>query len=137
MLSARRRADGQTVLAYDERKENGPFYCLECGKPVLLKMGRNRINHFAHVNLLACESDENESEAHMLCKMEIFEALRRQPNVRNVAMERRLDTNRSRLLDNSWVLQQPPKHCDELLSEILSAFHPTRRQRPSVLVSHQ
>jgi len=94
MLSARRKTDGQTVLAYDERKENGPFSCLECGDPVILKTGRNRINHFAHEYPLARHYAENESDEHRHCKMEIYRALLRHPRVRNVAMERPLGTNR-------------------------------------------
>jgi len=54
MLSARRKSDGQTVTAYFESKANAPFYCLVCGDEVVLKTGRNRINHFAHANPLAC-----------------------------------------------------------------------------------
>jgi competence protein CoiA len=94
MLCAIRKSDGQTVNAYDERKENGPFRCLECGDPVMLKIGQNRINHFAHENPIARHYAENESDDHRSCKMQIFEALKRHPNVRDVAMERPFGTNR-------------------------------------------
>jgi len=94
MLSARRQSDGQTVNAYFESKVNGPFYCLICGDEVILKGGRNRINHFAHANPLACRFAEGESDAHRKCKMEIYEALLQQPHVRNVALERSLGTVR-------------------------------------------
>jgi competence protein CoiA len=94
MLSARRRSDGQTVSAYFESKANGPFACLECGDPVILKTGRNRINHFAHENPLACRFAEGESDAHRRCKMEIYEALLRSPNASNVALERPLGSVR-------------------------------------------
>lgn len=95
MLSAKRKSDGQTVLAYDERKENGPFSCLECGDPVILRTGRNRINHFAHEYPLAKHYAENESDEHRRCKMEIYEALLRHPHASRVAMERRIgETNR-------------------------------------------
>lgn len=94
MLCAIRKSDRQTVNAYDERKENGPFRCLECGDPVILKTGRNRINHFAHENPIARHYAENESDDHRSCKMQIFEALKRHPNVRDAAMERPLGTNR-------------------------------------------
>jgi competence protein CoiA len=90
MLSARRKVDGQTVLAYDERKENGPFCCLECGDPVILKTGRNRINHFAHEFPLARHYAENESDDHRRCKLEIYQALLRHPNATHVALERQL-----------------------------------------------
>lgn len=94
MLSARRTADGQTVTAYLESKRNGPFACLECGDPVILKTGRNRVNHFAHENPVARHYAENESDLHRRCKMEIFEALQRAPGVRAAALERTLGENR-------------------------------------------
>lgn len=95
MLSARRKSDGQTVLAYHESKENGPFRCLECGDPVILRTGRNRINHFAHEYPLARHYGENESDEHRRCKMEIHDALLRHPRASDVAMERKIgETNR-------------------------------------------
>jgi len=94
MLLARRKSDGHTVTAYSELKLNGPFSCLICGDPVLLKGGRNRINHFAHANPIACKFAEGESDEHRRCKMEIYEALLQQPHVRNVALERPLGTVR-------------------------------------------
>jgi competence protein CoiA len=87
MLSARRQKDGQTVSAYFESKANAPFFCLVCNDKVLLKTGRNRINHFAHANPLACRFAEAESETHRRCKMEIYEALLCEPNVSNVRLE--------------------------------------------------
>jgi competence protein CoiA len=90
MLSAKRKSDGQHVTAYLESKSNAPFVCLECGEEVILKTGRLRVNHFAHANPLACTFATGESEAHRRCKMEIFEALQREPGVSNVALERPL-----------------------------------------------
>ena len=94
MLSAKRASDGQTVTAYFESKGRGPYLCLDCGEEVALKTGPKRINHFAHVNPLSCRNGEGESEAHRRCKMEIFEALRRQPNVHDCQLERPLGTVR-------------------------------------------
>lgn len=94
MLCAIRKSDGQTVAAYDERKENGPFRCLECGDPVSLKTGQNRINHFAHENPVARHYAEGESDEHWQCKMEIYEALKKLPHVRDAELERPLGTNR-------------------------------------------
>jgi competence protein CoiA len=94
MLSARRKSDGQIVTAYFASKARGPFKCPDCGDEVVLKTGRRTVNHFAHVNPLACRYAENESEEHRRCKMEIYEALQRHPAVRNVALERPLGTNR-------------------------------------------
>ena len=93
MLSARRKSDGQTVHAYFESKANAPFYCLVCGDPVILKTGKNKINHFAHENF-ACQYAEGESDTHRRCKIEIYKALLRAPNVHDVALERPLDTVR-------------------------------------------
>src|ERR1051325_9841204 len=94
MLSAKRQSDGQTVTAYFEKKSNGPFVCLDCEKELLLKCGRNRANYFAHANRFACRFATGESDIHRRCKMEIFEALRHTPGVRDVAMERPLGTVR-------------------------------------------
>jgi competence protein CoiA len=90
MLSARRKSDGQTVTAYLESKSNGPFACLQCNEEVILKTGRNRVNHFAHANPIACKYAEGESDVHRRCKMEIYLALQNHPNVRNVVLERPL-----------------------------------------------
>lgn len=94
MLRAKRKSDGQIVSAYLESKRNAPFICVDCNEEVILKIGRNRINHFAHANPIACKFFEGESEAHRRCKMEIFEALQKLPNVRSAALERPLGTNR-------------------------------------------
>jgi competence protein CoiA len=94
MLSAKRKSDGQTVTAYFESKANGPFVCLQCSEEVILKSGRNRVNHFAHANPIACKFAEGESDVHRKCKMEIFEALRKSPNVCDAALERPLGENR-------------------------------------------
>lgn len=91
MLSARRKSDGNTVLAYFERKSNAPFACLDCGEEMILKSGRERVSYFAHSNPLASQHGENETEAHRRCKFEIFEALQREPGVRDVTLERALD----------------------------------------------
>jgi competence protein CoiA len=90
MLSAKRKSDGRTVLAYFEKKSNAPFLCLECNDEVVLKTGKRKVDHFAHVNPLACQRTEAESDLHRRCKMEIFEALQRHPGVQNVALERAL-----------------------------------------------
>jgi competence protein CoiA len=91
MLSARRKSDGETVLAYFERKSNGPFACLDCAEEMILKVGRRKISYFAHANPLARHRAENESDTHRRCKMELYEALKREPGVRDLALERRFD----------------------------------------------
>src|ERR1700722_20366083 len=94
MLSAKRKSDGQTVAAYFESKRNAPFLCLQCNEEVVLKTGKSRINHFAHTNPLACAFAKGESEIHRRCKLEIYEALLKEPNVCNVELERPLGTVR-------------------------------------------
>jgi competence protein CoiA len=93
MLCAKRKLTGEIVTAYFASKAHGPFKCPDCGDEVILKTGRST-NHFAHVNPLAGLYAENESEEHRRCKMEIFLALQKEPNVRNVVLERPLGTNR-------------------------------------------
>jgi len=90
MLCAKRKSDGQTVNAYFESQRNGPFVCVDCNEEVILKAGSSKINHFAHANPIACKYAEGESDAHRRCKLEIFQALQREPSVRNVALERPL-----------------------------------------------
>src|SRR2546426_7526415 len=90
MLSAKRKSDGQTVTAYLESTSNGPFTCVVCNEEVILKTGRRRVNHFAHANPIACKFAVGESDQHRRCKMEIFEALQRQPGVNKAALERPL-----------------------------------------------
>jgi competence protein CoiA len=94
MLRAKRKLTGEIVTSYFAHKSQAPFSCPECGDPVILKSGRSRVNYFAHENPLACRYAENESDGHRRCKMEIFEALQKLPNVRNVALESPLGTNR-------------------------------------------
>ncbi len=94
MLSARRKSNGQTVLAYFEPKRNAPFACLVCSEEVILKSGRNRNNYFAHANPIACKFATGESEIHRRCKMEIYQALLREPSVRSAALERAFENFR-------------------------------------------
>jgi competence protein CoiA len=94
MLLAKRMSDGQIVEAYFENERNGPFRCPDCNELVALRSGDKRVNHFAHVNPFACEFAVPESEAHLRCKLEIFKALREQPNVKDVTLERRLGSVR-------------------------------------------
>lgn len=95
MLTARRKSDGQTVSAYFESKRNGPFYCLVCSDEVILKTGKRTVNHFAHVNPIACRYAEGESDIHRRCKIEIFKALQGILGVSDVALERPFGTNRA------------------------------------------
>lgn len=90
MLCAKRKSDGAIVIADLELKSRGPFVCAQCHETVSLKIDKSRVNHFAHVNPLACEYVTGESNTHRRCKMEIYEALKRECHVRDVALERPL-----------------------------------------------
>ncbi len=94
MLSARRKSDGTIVAAYFSTTAHGPFACPTCNEEVILKTGRNNVDHFAHANPIACKFAEGESNAHRLCKLEIYEALLKAPNVRGAALERPVGNNR-------------------------------------------
>jgi competence protein CoiA len=94
MLSARRKSDGQVVAGYFESKRNTPFACVQCDEEVILKCGRNRVNHFAHANPIACKFAEGESDVRRRCKMEIFLALQKVPGVTDVMLERPIETVR-------------------------------------------
>jgi competence protein CoiA len=94
MLCAKQKLTGEIVTAYLASKAHGPFVCPDCRDEVILKTGKRTINHFAHVNPLACRYAENESEEHRRCKMEIFLALQKEPNICNVVLECPLGTNR-------------------------------------------
>jgi len=88
MLSARRKSDGQLVSAYFATKTAGKFVCDVCNEEVILKTGRNRIDHFAHASPIACKLASGESEEHRRCKLDIFRALQEVPGVREIALER-------------------------------------------------
>src|SRR3569623_580683 len=88
MLSAKRKSDGKTVLAYFETKANGPFYCPDCHDPEVLRGGKAKSQHFAHEYPLKCQFAENESDKHRSCNSDIYETLLRIPGVRDVALER-------------------------------------------------
>ena len=94
MLCARQKSTGEIITAYFASKTNAPFFCPECGDEVILKIGTEKINYFAHKNPLVCRYDANESAEHRQCKFEIYQALLRQPNVEKAAMERPLGSNR-------------------------------------------
>ena len=87
MLRALRKSDLRYIFADSASKSNGPFTCPECDEEVVLKVGKVRINHFAHVNPVACKFATGESETHRRCKLEIYQALLKHPRVQDVALE--------------------------------------------------
>jgi competence protein CoiA len=94
MLTAKVRSTGEQVIAKSATKSDGPFLCPECENEVVLKLGSVRLNHFAHKSATNCEYGKGETEAHRKCKMTIYEALLKEPNVKKAALERLLKTCR-------------------------------------------
>jgi competence protein CoiA len=80
-----------SVLADEVEWEDGPFHCPTCQGEVILKKGRIKVPHFAHVPDMECEyATEGESEEHRYIKWEIYQALLHTPGVTDVQVERYL-----------------------------------------------
>jgi competence protein CoiA len=94
MLTASRGSDGQKVAAWEAERVDAPFVCFCCRQTVRLKKGEIKAPHFAHVPPVTCEYGTGESEAHRLCKIALYENLKRDPRVRKCEMERDLGTVR-------------------------------------------
>lgn len=83
MLTAKTKVGTLICLANQQSKESllrlrdyEEFYCPECGEPVLLKLGDQRIFHFAHKKGSTCQdSYERETEAHLEGKLQLYQWL--------------------------------------------------------------
>ncbi|WP_052948787.1 competence protein CoiA [Mesobacillus campisalis] len=63
----------------DKWRQKEGFFCPQCGKKVILRLGNKRIWHFAHQKDSGCESEhERESEYHMSGKLQLYEWLKEQ-----------------------------------------------------------
>ncbi|MFJ7729346.1 competence protein CoiA [Neobacillus sp. NPDC097160] len=86
MLTACTKTGKKLCLGFDYRKETlldlrrkEEFVCPVCGEGVLLKLGDQRIFHFAHKQGSSCRDEfENESSYHMEGKRQLFQWLIRQ-----------------------------------------------------------
>src|SRR2546430_5619246 len=78
------------VLASSVSKVDGPFTCPMCMCEVLVKKGRVKIHHFAHIPPTICAYGQGESEEHRRAKLEIFDALSHNPLVSKLRLERSL-----------------------------------------------
>jgi len=121
MLSAYDTNNGY-VLAKEARKDNSPFHCPQCEDEVILKRGRVKIAHFAHLSNSDCSyAGEPESAEHSSVKLEIYEALRSQPGVTKLQVERYLKEVRpdiSFYFEGSYIaieVQISPLSFDELI----------------------
>ena len=54
----------------DENRHSRTFFCLECGQPMIAKIGKVKVPHFAHAADTACDG---ESYLHKLAKRRIRE----------------------------------------------------------------
>lgn len=89
MLSALTEQN-ETVMAWEANREDEPFFCPECEEEVILKKGSIVIPHFAHFPEASCTYGTGESDQHRQGKYEIYEALRKHPDVSHLQVERYL-----------------------------------------------
>ena len=121
MLSAY-SLDNGAVLAMEAHKDDGPFHCPQCEEEVILKQGRVKIAHFAHFPDADCSyASEPESAEHLSVKLEIYEALKAEPGVSKLQVERYLKEVRpdiSFCYENRYIaieVQISPLRFDELI----------------------
>ena len=88
MLSA--LCHGRDVLAWDVTKEDAPFSCPMCNAGVVVKKGRMKIHHFAHIPPSDCAYGTSESESHRKAKVDIYDTLRQNPLITKLQLERHL-----------------------------------------------
>jgi hypothetical protein len=86
MLSAYDR-EGDLVISWDVSRDEGPFFCPECQRPVTLKKGQFIMHHFAHAPGSNCTYGTGESWEHWRAKFEIYNALRSHPGVSSLQVE--------------------------------------------------
>lgn len=87
MLTAISSTNEKVIAAYVE-KDQGPFICAHCKSPLLLKKGKIRVHHFSHFPPVNCTYGGGESQAHLSCKLEIYEELSNRENVDKLELER-------------------------------------------------
>ncbi len=121
MLSAYDLNNGY-VLAMEAHKDDGPFHCPQCEEELILKQGRVKIAHFAHLPNSVCSyAGTPESAEHSNVKLEIYEALKSQPEVSKLQVERYLKEVRpdiSFCFENTYIaieVQISPLSLDELV----------------------
>ena len=88
MLSALSKSG--EILAEQVNKLDGPFSCPMCKEDVIVKKGRVKVDHFAHMPASDCSYGSGESEEHRQAKKEIYQALKNHPQVSKLKLERSL-----------------------------------------------
>lgn len=94
MLCAKKKLNRPPVTADSQIRMDGPFFCPECNREVVLRTGSVRITHFAHRVSSLCRHGAGETDEHRRCKKAIYEALLHEPGVKNVILENPLGTCR-------------------------------------------
>lgn len=75
------------MIAWEAVKDQGPFYCPECQRQVVLKKGQFIIHHFAHRPESNCKYGTGETWEHWQAKFEMYQALRIYPQVSELRVE--------------------------------------------------
>jgi len=88
MPTAKRHPNLSVVLARDSQKSEAPFMCPKCCAEVVLHKGSIKVHHFKHKPPVFCKRGEGESEQHMGAKLAIYDALRNEPNVSGLELEK-------------------------------------------------
>lgn len=91
MLTAIDRENNQKIIASPDLERKGSYYCQMCSTALLLKKGRVKIPHFAHVPRgLKCDY-VGESLVHLQMKKGIYNYLKREiPNAALIELEKPL-----------------------------------------------
>ena len=90
MLTALTQNPETKVISAFVEKTEGPFFCAECKSKLVLKKGQVRVHHFSHTPPVNCTYGQGESQQHLKCKLEIYEALQKKENVDKLELERGL-----------------------------------------------
>lgn len=80
----------QPIHASLAHRSDAPFLCPECSDEVSLRKGTVSIPHFSHKPKSRCSFGEGETDSHRACKLEIWNALQRHPDVTDLHLEYRL-----------------------------------------------
>ena len=86
MLSAFNE-QGTLVIAWNSTRDQGPFFCPECKRQVVVKKGQFIVHHFAHIPESNCSYGTGESWEHWQAKYEMYHALLSHPQVSELQVE--------------------------------------------------
>ena len=88
MLTALRKSDRAKVNALLSERTEAPFVCPKCQCELILHKGRIKIHHFSHKPHSDCTRGEGETLEHLAAKQSIFDALKDQPCVKDLEIEK-------------------------------------------------